>query len=196
MNDSYFSPEWIATKVGSEFLTSRRLLGFLTRAAPNQVFLALILGVFAGAAYTLIIPIITTTLALATDLNLPKVADKRVVFGFEVSSPKMALAFFALCGFIFVARTASQVLLQSVSLNATRSLRLAVYKRVSSMPIDTIERIGASRIHASIANDIPQIMAGADPLAQVNWVSKAQLNDSSHFTVAELLPLPTLNWWA
>ncbi|MFT4929933.1 MAG: putative ATP-binding cassette transporter [Phenylobacterium sp.] len=139
-----------------------KLFDFLLQASPNKVFISILFGMAAGLAYTLIIPLVTQSIAIGPAEKLATEAQQRLfVVGFEVTNPKFAISFFALCLFILLARTASQVILQRVAINATRKIRIDIYQRISQLPVIDVERIGPSRLHATIAKDVPDIMGGA-----------------------------------
>ena len=137
------------------------LFGFLSGAAPDKVFISLLLGIAAGAAYTLVIPLVMQSLEPSSVAGLgPATEDSIEWMGFEISKPRYAVAFLILCVFILAARTASAVLLQWVAIDATRELRTRIYRRISRLPIMELERIGSSRLYSAIANDVPAIMPG------------------------------------
>lgn len=144
-----------------------RLFGFLSRAAPNRVFLSIVLGALAGLAYALIIPLVTQAIATYASSEAQPMSGRAELFGFEISAPRYAAVFLALCGFILAARTGSAVLLQWVAIDATTGLRLDIYERISRLPIMELERLGPSRLHAAVANDVPAIMAGASAIPAI-----------------------------
>lgn len=145
-----------------------QLFGFLSKSAPDKVFISIVLGILAGLAYALIIPLVTQSIELASSPGVQAAdAQQRELLGFEISSPRYAAAFLVLCAFILAARTASAVLLQWVAIDATLNLRLNLYERISQLPIVELERVGPSRLHAAIANDVPTVMAGASAIPAI-----------------------------
>jgi putative pyoverdin transport system ATP-binding/permease protein len=144
------------------------LFSFLSKSAPDKVFISILLGVLAGLAYTLVIPLVTQSIELTGVAELRPATDEPFEWlGFEISKPRYAMAFLLLCGFILAARTASSVLLQWVAIDATCALRAKIYQRISQLPIIELERIGPSRLHSAIANDVPAIMAGAQSIPSI-----------------------------
>jgi putative pyoverdin transport system ATP-binding/permease protein len=144
------------------------LFGFLSGAAPDKVFISLLLGIAAGAAYTLVIPLVMQSLEPSSVAGLgPATGDSIEWMGFEISKPRYAVAFLILCVFILAARTASAVLLQWVAIDATRELRTRIYRRISRLPIMELERIGSSRLYSAIANDVPAIMTGVQAIPSI-----------------------------
>ena len=144
------------------------LFSFLSKSAPNKVFVSILLGVLAGAAYMLVIPLVTQSIELSSSAEpYPAVEDSFEWLGFEISKPRYAGAFLILCAFILAARTASSVLLQWVAIDATRDLRVRIFRRISQLPIIELERIGPSRLHSAIANDVPAIMAGVQSIPAI-----------------------------
>jgi len=144
------------------------LFGFLSQSAPDKVFISILLGVLAGVAYTLVIPLVVQSIepSVAAELQ-PAAATPFEWLGFEISKPRYAVAFLLLCGFILAARTASAVLLQWVAIDATLDLRAKVYRRISQLPVIELERIGPSRLYSAIANDVPAILAGAQSIPSI-----------------------------
>lgn len=138
-----------------------KLLGLLVDRAPNRVFLSIVLGVLAGATYALIIPLVLNGLA-PQDENFATVGSETAfVFGWQVSQFKFAAMFVIACLLILAARTASQVILTRVSMDATSDLRTSLYRRISNAPIADLERVGMPRLIASITSDVPALIAGA-----------------------------------
>lgn len=137
-----------------------RLFG---KAAPNKVFFAVVLGGLAGFAYSLIIPLVLLSLH-SEPSRLMKLEGIKPFYAFntfKVSTPKLALAFFLICLFILVCRTISQALLTRLAVDVTRDLRKSMYRRISQLPIQDLERIGPSRLMAALTGDIPRIINGA-----------------------------------
>lgn len=140
------------------------LFGILSENSPSKVFLAVLLGSMAGFAYSLIIPLVLMTVSQGGESRFlqPDSSSPFILFGqFEVSTPKMAVAFFTLCLIIITFRTISHSLLNRVAVNATIDLRKMLYQRITQLPIKDMERIGPSRILASLTTDVPQIIGGA-----------------------------------
>lgn len=140
-----------------------QLSGLLSATAPNKVFIAIVLGSLAGFAYALIIPVILMSIEpplsilMQPEINTPY----RLFEIFEISTPKLALTFFLICLFILICQSMSQILLQRIATDAAVSLRKKMYQRISQLPIQELERIGASRLLTALNNDIPGIVEGA-----------------------------------
>lgn len=137
------------------------VLGSFSRKAPNKVFISVILGALAGAGYSLIIPIVLG--ALNPDLERFPAQESEIGFflSWQISHYRYALFFVFVCLFILVARTASQVILTRVSMDVTTDMRTTMYRRIARAPIAGVERVGMSKLIASITADIPIIVAGA-----------------------------------
>ena len=148
-----------------------RLSGLLSAAAPNKVFIAILLGILSGFAYALIIPLVLTSLGQSDlDHQIEHIHDTAGegqgehfhLFGlFDISSPKLALAFFLVCLFILICRTTSQSLIARIAIDTTVNLRKSMYQRISKLPVRDLERIGPSRMLTALNNDIDQIIQGA-----------------------------------
>lgn len=147
------------------------LLSFLVVDSPTKIFLSILLGILAGIAYSLVIPLIL--MALETnplDVLQPESGSTMYIFGFDVTAPKFALAFFILCLLILALRSVSQVIFSSVAIEAERSLRAYLYQRISRLPIADLERIGSSRLNTALHEDIPKIIDGSSmiPVILIN----------------------------
>ncbi|OZY86403.1 hypothetical protein CBP51_05080 [Cellvibrio mixtus] len=140
-----------------------KLSRLFSSTAPNRVFLAILLGGLAGFAYSLIVPVLLMSLRPPLS-RLMETEDKAIFLlfdRFEVSHPKLALLFFFLCIFILVCRATSQAILARMAVDITRNLRKNMYRRISQLPIQDLERIGSARLMASLTGDIPRITSGA-----------------------------------
>ena len=137
------------------------LFATFVNKAPNRVFASILLGAMAGICYALLIPLILT--ALEVENGIFKVADStaETVLSFEVANYSFAVLFVALCGFILLARTCSQIILVRVAMDTTTDLRIKIYHRIAKAPIVALENIGAAKMIASLTTDVPRIVAGA-----------------------------------
>lgn len=138
-----------------------KMLGSFAQKAPNKVFLSVVLGALAGVSYAAIIPIALA--AIAPDSGqFTTVGSEVGYFGpWQVSHYRFALLFTAVCGFILLARTLSQVILVRVSMDVTTDFRTTMYRRIASAPIADLEKVGLPKLIASITSDVPVIIAGA-----------------------------------
>lgn len=144
-----------------------KLLGAFAERAPNRVFLAIVLGALAGASYALIIPLVLDAIDPAKDKFAKVTPDIAIFMSWQVSNYRYALLFAAVCAFILVARTLSQVILTRISMDVTTDLRTRMYRRIAKAPIADLERVGMPRLIASITSDIPVIIAGARLLPEL-----------------------------
>lgn len=137
------------------------------KRAPNRVFAAIVLGSLAGMAYTLIIPLVLAVLDPDADRFEIVGRHTTTVLGWEVSDYRFAATFACVCVFILVARTLSQVILLRVSLDIATDLRTGIYARIAAAPIAALERVGLSRLIATVTADVPMIVAGARLLPEI-----------------------------
>lgn len=138
------------------------LFSLLTDSAPDRVFISLLFGIAAGLAYALIIPLILLSLSSVSNKLIEPASDQQFYLGgYLVVSPKFALAYIFLCGFILITRTASLVLLNHVAIQAALQLRERLYQRISHLPIAELENIGPSKLLAIITTDVPRLIMGA-----------------------------------
>ena len=139
---------------------------FATRA-PNKVFLAILLGALAGTSYAMLIPIAMSGIADDT-LGLTRTQSEiRRVLVFDVSHPKFAAVFFALCAVILCARTVSQLLLLDVSISYTTDLRIKLYTRILRAAVPIIDRIGLPKLNAVLTEDVRRVVWGARLLPDI-----------------------------
>jgi putative ATP-binding cassette transporter len=125
------------------------------------VFVAMILGALAGLSYSLIIPLVLSVLDPESGSFATVDAEIGVFMSWQISHYPQALLFTFICVFILVARTASQVILTRISMDLTTDLRTRMYHQIADAPIADLERIGHSKLVASITADVPVIIAGA-----------------------------------
>ncbi len=133
----------------------------LSAKAPNKVFASIILGMLAGIAYSLMIPIVVSSLSNNPDEFAFVNTEIRTFFSLEVDNYEIAKIFLINCVFILLARTVSQIILIRVSMDVTTDLRVQIYNRISKSTIDRLEQIGSSRLIATITTDVARIVGGA-----------------------------------
>lgn len=148
------------------------LLSILTQNAPVKVFISLLLGAFAGISYALLIPLVTGSFENNTGFET-MTSGVTTVFGVKVASYRFAFLFLIACLVIYSARTLSQLLLLNVVINATSALRQQYFYRILKAPLFNLERVGSSRLIASITTDVRSILDGASrvPDILINLVS-------------------------
>jgi putative pyoverdin transport system ATP-binding/permease protein len=143
------------------------LFSLLTRHRPVRVFISLLLGALGGIAYGLIIPLLLMSIYGTQDVfPMPEQEGVYRIAGFEISNPRLALAFFGLCFFLLLVRTVSQILFVQVVISATAQLRLQLCERVGLMSIKCLEQIGQPVLIGALTGDIPRVTGGAATLPQ------------------------------
>ncbi len=140
------------------------LFGSFSEKAPNKIFFSMILGVVAGLSYSMLIPIILTTIGSDNGLILEAPREPTEFLFFEVSNHQLALLFVLACLVILVARTASQLLMIHTALDVTASIRLKLYRRIMKAPTHELEKLGSSRILAVLTNDVDAVINGASSI--------------------------------
>ncbi|ACR14066.1 cyclic peptide transporter [Teredinibacter turnerae T7901] len=132
----------------------------LTAEAPEKVFVSLLLGVFSGIGYAFLIPLILVSFNgdSAFEVIAPAEGGSSIL---EIKNAKFALAFFSSCLLIICSRTISQLILTRVAIDATVALRTKYYESILYAPLECLERVGESRLIASITNDIRSVIQGA-----------------------------------
>ncbi|CAM3904279.1 cyclic peptide export ABC transporter [Pseudoalteromonas sp. A22] len=137
-----------------------KIMSEFGKNAPNKVFISLMLGVSAGILYVGLIPLVLSSLDELPGIMYTDSAPAEL-FGYQISNLPIAFAFFSLCLLILIFRTVSQIMLTAVSLNLTMKVRENLYQRVSSSPIDVLEKIGSPRIINTMTMDVRRIVDGA-----------------------------------
>lgn len=142
------------------------LTSILTKTSAFKVFVSLLLGSLAGISYAMLIPLVTNSFTqqgdLPTEAQVPS-----YLLGLEVSNYKFAVTFFVACILIFLTRTLSQLLLTWVVVDATSKLRSYYYQRIIKSSLSQLEKVGFSRLVASITTDVQKIVAGAQVIPDV-----------------------------
>ncbi|RZM76720.1 cyclic peptide export ABC transporter [Pseudoalteromonas rubra] len=148
-------------------------LNLLSLKAPNRFFLAVVLGAIAGVLYALLIPLILSAIAPADPAFATMQTEVHTVFGIKISNYALAAVFFSTCFGILCASSLSEIMLLRIGSDCGRDIRENIYRQISLAPIEAIERIGLSKLIASINIDVPRIITGARimPLIFVNLVT-------------------------
>ncbi|MDL5364780.1 cyclic peptide export ABC transporter [Xanthomonas sp. NCPPB 2654] len=132
-----------------------------SRKAPNKVFLSIVLGGLSGVCYSLLIPLILSVLKPG-DTRLDEIAAAPTrLFSLEIANAPFALIFIAVCVFILVSRTLSQVMLSRVAIDVASQLRTGLYRQIAGAPLSALERIGSARLLTALTTDVPRIVLGA-----------------------------------
>ena len=142
------------------------LFSILTRISTAQVVISLLLGAFAGISYALLIPLVNSSFADNQGFTVVASAPKTFL-GLEVSNYQFAALFLISCVVIFVARTLSQVLLTWAAIDATSKLKTDYYHRIVKAPLVDLERVGSSKLIASITTDVQKIISGAEVIPDI-----------------------------
>jgi putative ATP-binding cassette transporter len=145
-----------------------KLFEILAKNSPNKVATSMVFGLIAGISYSMLIPVILAALETPVNSLMRPIDEEPYQFLFvEVSQHKFGLFFLIICLCVLVFRSASQIILARVSMNATTDLRKTFYKRVSQLPIAQLETIGSSRLMAALTNDVPRIVQGASAIPDI-----------------------------
>ncbi|MES2825583.1 MAG: cyclic peptide export ABC transporter [Pseudomonadota bacterium] len=138
-----------------------KLLRLFSAHAPNKVFFAIFSGALSGSAYALLIPVMMAALSFAPDGLSSADSEGYQFFSVEIAQPKVASLFLALCFFILLTRTLSQVLLAVIAMDVTTKLRKSLYDRISNTSISSLERCSSGRLIQTMTTDVQYIVNGA-----------------------------------
>lgn len=136
-----------------------KLFDLFIQRAPNRIFLSIVLGALSGICYSLLIPLVQAAIKGSGDSA--RGGDTTLFLGFQVYQYKLALLFFAICSVVLVARSISQIILMRVAMEVTTELRKILYGQIARAPIADLERIGSSKLIATITTDVGRIVVGA-----------------------------------
>ncbi len=152
-----------------------KLLDIFLERAPNKIFISVVFGALAGISYALLIPLVLNSLTEVDEQLPPIYTDVSTFFGIKIAQYEFATLFLATCIFIFFTRSISQILAVRVSMDATAGLRLKIYRKILGTDIKNLERLGPSKLMASLTADVDRIINGAGmiPDLLVNAVTLA-----------------------
>jgi len=140
------------------------LFSMLSKKAPNRVFASILLGVLSGAAYALLIPLMINALRPPEPRFATVDSGPVEVLWLQVANAPVAALFAAICLFIVVARTFSQVGLSRVSMKLASDLRIQLYERIARAPLPSLEKIGVPKLVSAMTADLPTVVAGTQLL--------------------------------
>lgn len=137
------------------------LFSMLSRKAPNRVFGSIVLGIISGMAYSFLIPLIMTALKQPDGRFETTGAAGAMFLGLEISNAKVALVFGIGCLAIVIVRTLSQVSLSRIAMDLASDQRMELYRRIANAPIAALERVGIPKLLATMNQDLPAVVDGA-----------------------------------
>lgn len=137
------------------------------KLAPNRTFVSIIFGAIAGLSYALLIPLVLNAVTPDSSGLVEVQTGPFVVAGIEIDRPPLASLFAVTCVLVLVTRTVSHLLLSDAASDISSSLRQQLYDRVLGAPVLAMEAIGARRLDAAIATDIPRMVLGARMLPEL-----------------------------
>lgn len=117
-----------------------KLLSFLIRYSPRSVAVATLAGIISGVSNTALLALFNVALQ-------PKGYSKTAL----VSS------FIALCVFLPLTRSVSEMLLTKLAQNALFELRMRLSRQMLSAPLRHLEELGAPRLLTALTDDVPVI---------------------------------------
>jgi putative ATP-binding cassette transporter len=140
------------------------LITIFSQKAPNRVFLSIVFGAAAGILYSFLIPLVL--ISIPKENGLAEEANNEIftILSLEVSNYKIALLFIFVCVGILVMKSLSEIILNRVACEVTKDLRVKFYNHISSASIETLEKVGSSKLIASLNVDVPKIISGASAL--------------------------------
>lgn len=138
-----------------------------SRIAPNRTFVSIVFGAIAGLSYALLIPLVLNAVTPEGSGLAEIRTSPFVVGGIEIDRPSLAILFATTCLFVLVTRTVSHLLLSDAASDIASSLRKQLYDRVLGTPVIAMESVGARRLDAAIATDIPRMVLGARMLPEL-----------------------------
>ncbi|KJZ03816.1 cyclic peptide export ABC transporter [Pseudoalteromonas piscicida] len=130
--------------------------------SPKQLVFAVVLGMLSGALYSLIIPFILSGLE-----------DDSLTVSDYVLLEDGGAGFFIFVTAILLTKVASVIFVNNIAKSASADLKLSVAKRIQALGVDTVERIGFSKILNIVVDDVNKITnaAVAIPMMIVSLVT-------------------------
>ncbi|TQV81094.1 cyclic peptide export ABC transporter [Aliikangiella coralliicola] len=150
------------------------LFDILVKQSPNKVFASLLLGIIAGLSFAFLMPLILISLEEASTRLFQSTSDSSATFlSLEVSNIRFAVAYLCLFLTIMISKAGSQIIMSNVSIDATRALRLRMYRHIAKLRIRDIESIGHSNLIVRLTTDIGNIIGGVRvlPVILINIVT-------------------------
>jgi putative ATP-binding cassette transporter len=144
-----------------------KLFSLFTDKAPNKVFFSIVLGAMAGICYSFLIPLVLNSIGDNGYGETAAIKEAHQFLGFEVSNYNFAALFITACAFILVFRTLSQILLIQVAMDISTELRQKIYQHIIKAPIAELDKMGPSRLIATITADVARIVGGARVLPDI-----------------------------
>lgn len=138
-----------------------KIFDLFLKAAPNKVFISIVIGALSGVSYSLLIPVLLNVLRPVDARFTETPVEAKQWFLVEVANPKLAITFLIACVVVLVLRTFSQVMLVQVATKVAAQLRLRLYDQILAAPIQAIERIGPAKLLAVLTSDVPALVNGA-----------------------------------
>ena len=136
-------------------------LSLFSKKAPNLVFISILLGAVSGVLYSAIIPLVLSSVQ-PEDNNFESIKQISDTFlTIEVANYKLAGIFFTVCILILILRSISEIVLVRIAAHIAKDLRMQFYNTVAGASLSGVEKIGSSKLIASINIDIPNIILGA-----------------------------------
>lgn len=135
-----------------------------SKKAPNRVFIAIVLGAFAGVCYSLMIPLVMSSISPEDPLFASADGKVTSIASIDVADYKLAGLYLVTCLLILFMRSASEIMLVRVASEVAKDYRTVFYQRIADAPLAVLEQIGSSKFVASINLDVPRIISGARAL--------------------------------
>jgi putative ATP-binding cassette transporter len=120
-----------------------KLMRFLLQRARGLALVAILAGLIAGIANSVILALINTALSRG-----------------RPAAATLLSAFAGLCLIMLVSRVVSEVLLLRIAQDAVFELRLGLSRRILAAPLRHLEELGAHRLLATLTDDVP-VIAGS-----------------------------------
>jgi putative ATP-binding cassette transporter len=137
-----------------------------SKYAPNRTFFAIALGATAGIFYALLIPIVSK--ALEADSNRFEFKNEIVeVYGLTISNFSLALLFFFFCLLVLISKSLSEILVARIAMKIRYIIRDELYQKIQSSALDSLEKVGPSRLIQTLSTDVAAIVAASQLFPQL-----------------------------
>lgn len=133
-------------------------------ATSKWTFLvAIFLAALAGVANVSLIPLVLYFVNQRNNLT-QSIQEQLPWLTFEPSIGVILFSFFIYFVLIICIRSAAQIFLAKLAINASKQLRISLYRRISRANVADVEQVGPSSLISAINVDVSKIVTGAEEL--------------------------------
>ncbi|WP_052417502.1 cyclic peptide export ABC transporter [Cellvibrio mixtus] len=134
--------------------------GFIANKSPNLYLFIIFLGVFTGAAYAFLFPVIFYSF-VPQDFLVPQLDGQTNYNFFNSPNSNIAILFMINCAVIYCSKLISNISVSYLEQKATLELKNNLYETISNASSFDIERIGTEKLTLALDADVSNAVAGS-----------------------------------